>query len=155
MKLRPSLGRQAIVTHSLALNVVSSPLRHLLEHKLDLRGIDQAIAQKQLHAVAVTAFGYESGQAVTFYQGGRSIDAWLRHRRIGVPTSLKVEHLLASSAIPLLFAPVKIGDEYFGDGAVRQSAAALGVQTLAAFRDVEVIYAPAAATEGKSWQRGR
>jgi len=40
-------------------------------------------------------------------------------------------------------------------GAVRQSAAALGVQTLAAFRDVEVIYAPAAATEGKSWQRGR
>jgi hypothetical protein len=23
------------------------------------------------------------------------------------------------------------------------------------FRDVEVIYAPAAATEGKSWQRGR
>jgi hypothetical protein len=29
------------------------------------------------------------------------------------------------------------------------------VQTLAAFRDVEVIYAPAAATEGKSWQRGR
>lgn len=100
----------------------SSPLRHLLEHKLDLRGIDQAIAQKQLHAVAVTAFGYESGQAVTFYQGGRSIDAWLRHRRIGVPTQLKVEHLLASSAIPLLFAPVKIGDEYFGDGAVRQSA---------------------------------
>lgn len=100
----------------------SSPLRDLLEHKLDLRGIDQAIAQKQLHAVAVTAFGYESGQAVTFYQGGRSIDAWLRHRRIGVPTSLKVEHLLASSAIPLLFAPVKIGNEYFGDGAVRQSA---------------------------------
>ena len=100
----------------------SSPLRDLLEHKLDLRGIDQAIAQKQLHAVAVTAFGYESGQAVTFYQGGLSIDAWLRHRRIGVPTSLKVEHLLASSAIPLLFAPVKIGNEYFGDGAVRQSA---------------------------------
>jgi hypothetical protein len=26
-----------------------------------------------LHAVAVTAFGYESGQAVTFYQGGGTI----------------------------------------------------------------------------------
>jgi NTE family protein len=35
---------------------------------------------------------------------------------------LSVEHLLASSAIPLLFAPVKIGPQYFGDGAVRQSA---------------------------------
>ena len=100
----------------------SSPLSDLLHTRLDLSGIDQAIAQKQLHAVAVTAFGYESGQAVTFYQGGRSIDPWLRHRRIGVPTQLSVEHLLASSAIPLLFAPVKIGNEYFGDGAVRQSA---------------------------------
>jgi IMP dehydrogenase len=40
-------------------------------------------------------------------------------------------------------------------GAVRQSAAALGVQNVRGFRNVEVIYAPAAATEGKSWQRGR
>jgi predicted acylesterase/phospholipase RssA len=94
----------------------------LLNDKLQMDGIAEAIAQKQLHAVAVTAFGYESGQAVTFYQGGGTIDAWLRHRRIGVPTQLSVDHLLASSAIPLLFAPVKIGEEYFGDGAVRQSA---------------------------------
>jgi len=100
----------------------SSPLRDLLSKKLHLSGIHEAIRQKQLHAVAVTAFGYESGQAVTFYQGGGTIDAWLRHRRIGVPTHLTVEHLLASSAIPLLFAPVKIEQEYFGDGAVRQSA---------------------------------
>lgn len=99
-----------------------SPLRGLLEEKLNLDGISEAIAQKQLQAVAVTAFGYESGQAVTFYQGGGTIDAWLRHRRIGVPTQLTVDHLLASSAIPLLFEPVKIGEEYFGDGAVRQSA---------------------------------
>ncbi|MGE8098964.1 patatin-like phospholipase family protein [Pseudomonas fluorescens] len=102
--------------------VNSSPLRDLLNDNLHLSGINESIAQKQLHAVAVTAFGYESGQAVTFYQGGRSIDAWLRHRRIGMPTQLTVDHLLASSAIPLLFAPVKIGNEYFGDGAVRQSA---------------------------------
>ncbi|MDY7532007.1 patatin-like phospholipase family protein [Pseudomonas sp. Bout1] len=100
----------------------SSPLRDLLRDKLHLEGINEAIRQKHLHAVAVTAFGYESGQAVTFYQGGGTIDAWLRHRRIGIPTQLTVEHLLASSAIPLLFAPVKLGQEYFGDGAVRQSA---------------------------------
>ena len=100
----------------------SAPLRDLLNDKLHLHGIDEAIRNKHLHAVAVTAFGYESGQAVTFYQGGGKIDAWLRHRRIGVPTQLTVEHLLASSAIPLLFAPVKLDQEYFGDGAVRQSA---------------------------------
>lgn len=100
----------------------SSPLRELLEAQFQASGIEQAIAGHQLRAVAVTAFGYESGQAVTFYQGRGTIDAWLRHRRIGVPTVLSVEHLMASSAIPLLFAPVKIGPQYFGDGAVRQSA---------------------------------
>ena len=40
-------------------------------------------------------------------------------------------------------------------GAVRQSAAALGVASLRDFREVEVIHAPSVATEGKSWQRGR
>ena len=100
----------------------SSPLRELLQERLNLDGIDDAIRRQHLHAVAVTAFGYESGQAVTFYQGGGAIVPWLRHRRIGVPTELTVEHLLASSAIPLLFAPVKLDLEYFGDGAVRQSA---------------------------------
>lgn len=100
----------------------SSPLRDLLTDRLDLEGIDAAIAAKHLHAVAVTAFGYESGHAMTFYQGKGTIDPWLRHRRLGVPTQLTIDHLLASSAIPLLFAPVKIDQEYFGDGAVRQAA---------------------------------
>ena len=100
----------------------SSPLRNLLADKINFAGIDQAIAEQRLRAVAVTAFGYSTGQAVTFYQGQMAIEGWLRHRRIGLPASLTVEHLLASSAIPLLFAPVKVGQEYFGDGAVRQPA---------------------------------
>lgn len=100
----------------------SSPLRELLNDKINFASIDQAIAAQHLRAVALTAFGYSSGQAVTFYQSEGAIEGWLRHRRIGLPTALTVEHLLASSAIPLLFAPVKIGEEYFGDGAVRQSA---------------------------------
>ena len=100
----------------------SSPLRDLLNAKINFAGINHALEAQQLCAVAVTAFGYTTGQAVTFYQGKGAIEGWLRHRRIGKATALSVEHLLASSAIPLLFAPVKIGDDYFGDGAVRQSA---------------------------------
>ncbi|MCO8171295.1 patatin-like phospholipase family protein [Pseudomonas sp. 21LCFQ02] len=111
------LGSQAPVA---LLN--SSPLRDLLTERMDLSGIEQAIEAQHLRAVAVTAFGYESGQAVTFYQGKGSIEPWLRHRRVGLPSRLTVDHLLASSAIPLLFAPVKVEQEYFGDGAVRQSA---------------------------------
>jgi IMP dehydrogenase len=40
-------------------------------------------------------------------------------------------------------------------GAVRQSMAALGARTIADMQRVEMIYAPAVATEGKSWQRAR
>ncbi|SHM17405.1 patatin-like phospholipase family protein [Phytopseudomonas punonensis] len=100
----------------------SSPLAKLLDRELDFSGIAAAIRHRQLRAVAVTAFGYESAQAVTFYQGRAAIDPWFRHRRVGVPTRLALPHLLASTAIPLIFEPVKINREYFGDGAVRQMA---------------------------------
>jgi IMP dehydrogenase len=41
-------------------------------------------------------------------------------------------------------------------GALRQSMAALGARTIADMHEVEIVYAPAVATEGKSWQqRGR
>ncbi|MGE8361266.1 patatin-like phospholipase family protein [Pseudomonas sp.] len=100
----------------------SSPLGEMLARELDFSGIAAAVRQRQLRAVAVTAFAYDSGQAVTFYQGRAAIDPWFRHRRVGVPTRLALEHLLASASIPLIFPPVKVGREYFGDGAVRQSA---------------------------------
>lgn len=100
----------------------SSPLRDLLQQELDFSGIAAAVRQRKLRAVAVTAFGYDSGQAVTFYQGRATIDPWFRHRRLGIPTRLALDHLLASASIPLIFPPIRIGREYFGDGAVRQSA---------------------------------
>jgi len=40
-------------------------------------------------------------------------------------------------------------------GALRQSMAALGARTIADMHEVEIVYAPSVATEGKSWQRGR
>jgi IMP dehydrogenase len=40
-------------------------------------------------------------------------------------------------------------------GALQQSMAALGARDLRAMQQVEMVYAPAVASEGKSWQRGR
>jgi IMP dehydrogenase len=40
-------------------------------------------------------------------------------------------------------------------GALRQSMAALGARTLREMQAVEMVYAPATQTEGKSWQKGR
>ena len=73
-----------------------------------------------------------------------------------LPRGTRIDVGTVGSMAQILHGPSRVtdGSENLA-GAVRQSAAALGVQNLRGFRDVEVIYAPAAATEGKSWQRGR
>jgi NTE family protein len=96
----------------------SSPLRALLQQAVCFRDVDEAIASGYLKAVAITAMSYNTGQSITFFQGTH--DNWQRARRLGVRTGLTLDHLLASAAIPTLFAPVKIGNRYYGDGALRQ-----------------------------------
>ena len=46
---------------------------------------------------------------------------WARTRRIGVRGELNLDHLMASIAVPMIFPPVLIDGEYFGDGAMRQA----------------------------------
>tara|TARA_R110001592_G_scaffold310481_1_gene585049 strand:- start:22906 stop:24093 length:1188 start_codon:yes stop_codon:yes gene_type:complete len=98
------------------------PLRHLLEKHLQFGRIEGALSKGHLRAVSLSAFGYQSAQSVSFYQSHERIKPWSRHRRVGVQTQLGIDHMMASAAIPLLFMPVKLGREWFGDGAVRQRA---------------------------------
>ena len=100
----------------------NTPLQELLEEALPCEKIQESIDAGVLHAVSVSASGYGSGQSVTFYQGSKDIQPWVRARRIGVPTNLDIPHLLASSALPFLFKAVRINREYFGDGSMRQIA---------------------------------
>ena len=96
----------------------NSPLRSLLERHIRFDRIDAALAGGHLDAVCVTALHYGSGQSVSFFQGRR--DNWERNRRCGLRTQLNLEHLMASTAIPLLFPATQIGDHHYGDGALRQ-----------------------------------
>jgi NTE family protein len=100
----------------------NSPLRGLLESHIRFARIQQAIDSGALDAVSITASGYTSGMSVTFYQGNEGMKPWKRTRRIGQPTELTLNHLMASSAIPVLFPAVKLRNEYFGDGSMRQTA---------------------------------
>ncbi|HEY7883382.1 MAG TPA: patatin-like phospholipase family protein [Cellvibrionaceae bacterium] len=100
----------------------NAPLWTLLGNSLDFSQVAKNIEAGHLHAVSVTAMGYTSGQSVSFFQGRPELTSWQRFRRAGVPTSIKLEHLLASSAIPTIFPSVRINREYFGDGALRQLA---------------------------------
>ncbi|MBQ0799401.1 MAG: patatin-like phospholipase family protein [Porticoccaceae bacterium] len=96
----------------------NSPLQELLENYIRFRHIDEAIANRELDAVCITAMHYDSGESVSFFQGSQS--NWKRNRRYGIRTGLGIDHLMASTAIPTLFPPSRIGGHYYGDGAVRQ-----------------------------------
>ena len=100
----------------------SSPLRELLGEVIQFDNIQKAIDNGALHAMSVTGSGLESGESVSFFQGHYSITNWQRHRRIGYRARVTLDHLMASSAIPMVFPSVKINDEYYADGAVRQLA---------------------------------
>ena len=100
----------------------NSPLRELLERHIRFVRIQHAIDSGDLRAASVTASGYTSGLSVTFYQGVEGLKPWKRTRRLGQPTELTLNHLMASSAIPVLFPAVKLRSEYFGDGSMRQTA---------------------------------
>jgi NTE family protein len=100
----------------------NTPLREMLERTMQFDRIAANIDSGAVHAVAVTASGYTSGQSVTFYQGGSGLEQWERTQRVGAATPLSVELLLASSAIPFIFPAVKFHREFFGDGSMRQMA---------------------------------
>lgn len=100
----------------------NSPLEVLLKHRLPFRGIQRSIKSGALHALGITAWGYTSGQSVTFYQGAKDISPWKRAQRVGVPARIEVKHLVASASIPFIFPATKLNREYFGDGSMRQMA---------------------------------
>jgi NTE family protein len=99
----------------------NTPLLALLAREVDLAHLAQAIGAGDLEAIAVTATGLGGGESVTFVQSARPFETWNRAGRRGVAADITLDHLMASSAIPLLFAAVPIGYRHFADGAMRQA----------------------------------
>lgn len=105
----------------------TAPLRRFLLNVLSpdtdgsFRGIERNIDQGTLRAVALSATSYTTGQSVTWVQG-RDVALWQRPQRRSELARLTIDHVMASSALPMLFPAVKVGSEWFGDGGVRLTA---------------------------------
>ena len=105
----------------------TSPLRHFLQRALPhdengaLPGIHHTIRTGRLDAVALSATSYTTGQSVTWVQG-RDVTLWQRPTRRSELASVTVEHIMASSSLPMLFPAVRVGTEWYGDGGVRLTA---------------------------------
>jgi NTE family protein len=112
------LGRTR--THGL---LDTRPLAHTLARSFPPRGIAEGIRRGHLYAVAVSATSYHSGRSFTFVEGRSGHPVWQKSRRLVLPVTLTPRHVLASSAIPIVFPPVRVtsqaGDLWFGDGGLR------------------------------------
>ncbi|MCP5092546.1 MAG: patatin-like phospholipase family protein [Gammaproteobacteria bacterium] len=97
------------------------PLRELLSRNVHFPRIQDAIDGGYLDAVAITAAGYSSARSTSFFEAFEQQSSWQRTRRVGKRTDLNLDHIMASIAVPMVFPPVRIDDEYFGDGAMRQA----------------------------------
>ncbi len=100
----------------------NTPLWDLLRAELNFDGIPRGLYKKHLSAIGICATSYADADSVTFYACAASIDPWQRAFRKGERVQLTLNHLMASLAIPFLFRPIYVNDEYYGDGAMRQTS---------------------------------
>jgi len=100
----------------------NTPQREFVESHIRLARIQHAIDTGALRALAVTSSSYSSGLSFNYYQAVEGLRPWQRTRRQGVAEEITIDHLMASSAIPLVFPAVWLDDEYHGDGSMRESA---------------------------------
>ena len=98
------------------------PLRAFLTNCIRFEQIQTNIDSGRLRALALSSTSYASGSTVTFVHGAADIPTWERAQRIAVRTRIGLDHVMASSAIPLVFPAVKLDDGFYGDGSVRQTA---------------------------------
>ncbi len=96
--------------------------RFVVRH-IPWRGIDRNLRDRKVQAISVSATHVGTGHTVVFLSSAEPVprewsrDPFVRHRT----AKIGPRHVLASAAIPMLFPSVKIGDEFFTDGGLRQN----------------------------------
>lgn len=103
--------------------VDSSALERLVREQIPWRRLSENLADGHLQAFSVTATEVATGISTVFVHSAK------RKLEFGpegtnetvVQTPITAAHTLASAAIPALFSAVKVGDQFFVDGALRQN----------------------------------
>ncbi|QMU62078.1 MAG: patatin [Gammaproteobacteria bacterium] len=105
----------------------SDPLRQFLEKKLAskatdrIQGIQENIDKGHLQVLGISSTNYGTGKAITWVQGHVE-EHWQRPRRRSESAEITVEHVMASTALPLVFPAIKLDDGWHGDGGIRSIA---------------------------------
>ncbi len=100
----------------------NGPLKKYLAPRINFGRIRELLRDNKLLGLGISVTNYATGSAITFFDSAQGVSPWARSHRLGLETTLKLDHVLASTAIPILFPPVRIGNSYYGDGAIRLKA---------------------------------
>jgi NTE family protein len=103
--------------------VDTQPLREYLTDVMhavggECTGVRYNIERGRVRALAVSTSSYSTGESVTWVQG-KNIEAWERPFRRAQMATITIEHVMASSALPLFFPAVQLQGAWYGDGGIR------------------------------------
>jgi NTE family protein len=102
----------------------TAPLRAYLEERLPtdingrFTGVQENMDAGRLEALAISTSNYDTLQTVTWVQGC-AIESWERPNRLGRRAQLGLDHVMASTALPVVFPAVRLEDDWYGDGGLR------------------------------------
>ena len=101
----------------------SAGLSRLLSEAIPFPRIGEHLARGLIEAVSVSATQLASGRTVVFLERAPGEPLCWRSDPtiIARDVSLRAEHALASAAIPFFFPPVRLDDDYYCDGGLRQN----------------------------------
>jgi len=99
------------------------PMAELVQREISWRALARALRKNQLRALTVSTTEVSRGRTVVFMQTAPDVDIpqTAPPRTLFKADHIGPHHALASAAIPLLFPPVKIDEELYLDGGLRQN----------------------------------
>ncbi len=99
-------------------------LENIVRTRVPWRGITENLHRGLLDSFSCSATELATGINTVFVQtaSGRLPEQWpTDHNQIVVPTAIGAAHTLASGAIPVIFPAVRVGDQLYVDGSLRQN----------------------------------
>lgn len=97
----------------------TAPLHDFLSTHIDFQRIQSNIDKNILETLEIITHCYETQQTISFYQHSLpDFEDWYYPRHVSRASTITLDHILASSALPLFFSPIKIHDMHYGDGSM-------------------------------------
>jgi NTE family protein len=109
--------------------VDTTPLREVLERELragkgPIPGIQTSLSNGWLRAFALTGSSYTTGQSITWVQTREDdvMPSWERPARKSHCCPIRIDHVMASAALPFFFPAIEVDEAWYGDGGIRLTA---------------------------------